>query len=110
MANLTKLIEILIRRKFNFNYAPITTQMFFRDDEHTKWDSEKQEYKTDAYPLTARIEIYDTADRKITAYTCDGLDALVDMDGKESQTMDAQEVGVWAISELRNENVIYGEA
>ena len=32
------------------------------------------------------------------------------MDGKESQVMDAQEVGVWAISELRNENVIYGEA
>ena len=84
--------------------------MFFRDDEHTKWDSEKQEYKTDAYPLTARIEIYDTADRTISVYTCDGLDALVDMDGKESQTMDAQEVGVWALNELRNENVIYGEA
>ena len=60
--------------------------------------------------LTARIEIYDTADRTISVYTCDGLDALVDMDGKESQVMDAQEVGVWAISELRNENVIYGEA
>ncbi len=103
MANLTKLIEILIRRKFNFNYAPITTQMFFID-------GEMQEYKTDAYPLTARIEIYDTADRTISVYTCDGLDALVDMDGKESQVMDAQEVGVWALNELRNENVIYGEA
>ena len=110
MANLTKLIEILIRRKFNFNYAPITTQMFFRDDEHKEWDAEKQEYKTDAYPLTARIEIYDTADRKITVYTCKGLDDLVDMDGKESQAMDAQEVGVWALNELRNENVMYGEA
>lgn len=110
MANLTKLIEILIRRKFNFNYAPITTQMFFRDEEHEMWDSEKQEYKTDAYPLTARIEIYDTADRKITVYTCKGLEDLVDMDGKESQTMDAQEVGVWALNELRNEEVIYGEA
>ena len=41
MANLKKLIEILIRRKFNFNYAPITTQMFFRDDEHTKWDDNR---------------------------------------------------------------------
>ena len=110
MANLAKLIEILIRRKFNFNYAPITTQMFFRDDEHKTWDAEKQEYKTDAYPLTARIEIYDTADRKITAYTCDDLDALVDMDGKESQVMDAQEVGVWALNELRNEEAVYGEA
>ena len=110
MTNLKKLIEILIRRKFSFIYAPITTQMFFRDDEHTKWDSEKQEYKTDAYPLTARIEIYDTADRTISVYTCDGLDALVDMDGKESQVMDAQEVGVWAISELRNEEAVYGEA
>lgn len=84
--------------------------MFFRDDEHTKWDSEKQEYKTDAYPLTARIEIYDLADRKVTVYTCKGLDALVDMDNKESQVMDAQEVGVWAISELRNEEAVYGEA
>lgn len=110
MANLTKLIEILIRRKFNFTYSPIAAQMFFRDDEHKAWDSEKQEYKTDAYPLTARIEIYDTADRKITAYTCDGLDALVDMDGKESQAMDAQEVGVWALNELRNEEAVYGEA
>ena len=110
MANLTKLLEILVRRQFNFNYAPITAQMFFRDDEHTKWDSEKQEYKTDAYPLTARIEIYDTADRKITVYTCKGLDALVDMDNKESQVMDAQEVGVWALSELRNEEAVYGEA
>ena len=110
MANLTQLIEILIRRKFNFNYAPIATQMFFRDDEHKVWDSEMQEYKTDAYTLTARIEIYDTADRKITVYTCKGLDDLVYMDGKESQAMDAQEVGVWALSELRNENVIYGEA
>ena len=110
MANLKKLIEILIRRKFNFIYAPITTQMFFIDEEHKAWDADKQEYKTDAYPLTARIEIYDTADRKITAYTCDGLDALVDMDGKESQVMDAQEVGVWALNELRNEEVMYGEA
>ena len=110
MANLKKLIEILIRRKFSFIYAPITTQMFFNDEEHKVWDSEMQEYKTDAYTLTARIEIYDTADRKITVYTCKGLDDLVDMDGKESQAMDAQEVGVWALSELRNENVIYGEA
>ena len=110
MANLTKLIEILIRRKFNFIYAPITTQMFFIDDEHKLWDSVYREYKTAANPLTARIEIYDTADRKITAYTCDGLDALVDMDGKESQAMDAQEVGVWALNELRNEEAVYGEA
>lgn len=110
MANLTKLIEILIRRKFSFIYAPITTQMFFNDEEHKVWDSEKQEYKTDAYPLTARIEIYDTADRKISVYTCDGLDALVDMDGKENQAMDAQEVGVWALNELRNEEAVYGEA
>lgn len=110
MANLKKLIEILIRRKFNFNYAPITTQMFFRDEGHKEWDSKKQEYKVDAYPLTARIEIYDTADRKITAYTCNGLDALVDMDGKESQVMDAQEVGVWALNELRDEEIMYGEA
>ena len=110
MENLAKLIEILIRRKFNFNYAPITTQMFFRDGEHKEWDAEKQEYKTDAYPLTARIEIYDTADRKITVYTCKGLDSLVDMGNKESQVMDAQEVGVWALSELRNEEVVYGEA
>jgi hypothetical protein len=110
MANLKKLIEILIRRKFSFIYTPITTQMFFLDEEHKVWDAEKQEYKTDAYPLTARIEIYDTADRKITVYTCDGLDALVDMDGKESQVMDAQEVGVWAFSELRNEEIMYGEA
>lgn len=110
MENLTKLIEILIRRKFNFTYAPITTQMFFRDDEHKEWDAEKQEYKTDAYPLTARIEIYDTADRTISVYTCDGSDDLVDIDNKESQAMDAQEVGVWALSELRNENVMYGEA
>ena len=110
MANLTKLIEILIRRKFNFNYAPITTQMFFNDEEHKVWDSEKREYKTDAYPLTARIEIYDTADRKITVYTCKGLDALVDMGNKESQVMDAQEVGVWALNELRNEEAVYGEA
>lgn len=110
MANLTKLLEILVRRQFNFNYAPITAQMFFLDKEHTVWDSKKQEYKTDAYPLTARIEIYDLADRKITVYTCKGLDALVDMDGKESQTMDAQEVGVWALNELRNEETVYGEA
>ena len=110
MANLTKLIEILIRRKFNFTYASITTQMFFNDEEHKVWDSEKQEYKTDAYPLTARIEIYDTADRKITVYTCKGLDALVDMGNKESQVMDAQEVGVWALNELRNEEAVYGEA
>lgn len=110
MANLDKLIEILIRRKFNFTYAPITTQMLFRDEEHKMWDSEKQEYKTDAYPLTARIEIYDTTDRKITVYTCKGLDDLVDIGNKESQAMDAQEVGVWAISELRNEQVMYGEA
>lgn len=110
MENLTKLIEILIQRKFNFNYAPITTQMFFRDGEHKEWDAEKQEYKTDAYPLTARIEIYDTADRKITVYTCKGLDDLVDMDNKESQVMDAQEVGVWALNELRNEETVYGEA
>lgn len=110
MANLAKLIEILIRRKFNFTYAPITTQMFFIDAEHKVWDSEKQEYKTDAYPLTARIEIYDTEDRKITVYTCKGLDDLVDMGNKESQVMDAQEVGVWALSELRNEEAVYGEA
>lgn len=110
MANLKKLIEILIRRKFSFIYAPITTQMFFRDEGHKVWDAEKQEYKTAAYPLTARIEIYDTADRKITAYTCDGLDALVDMDTQESQVMDAQEVGVWALNELRNEEAVYGEA
>jgi hypothetical protein len=32
------------------------------------------------------------------------------MDGKESQVMDAQEVGVWAFSELRNEEIMYGEA
>ena len=110
MANLKKPIEILIRRKFNFNYAPITTQMFFRDEGHKEWDSKVQAYKMDVYPLTARIEIYDTADRKITVYTCDGLDALVDMDGKESQVMDAQEVGVWALNELRNEEIMYGEA
>lgn len=110
MANLKKLIEILIRRKFSFIYAPITTQMFFIDEEHKAWDAEKQEYKTDAYPLTARIEIYDTTDRTISVYTCDGLDALVDMDGKESQVMDAQEVGVWALNELRNEENMYGEA
>lgn len=110
MANLKKLIEILIRRKFSFIYAPITTQMFFRDEGHKRWDSKKQEYKVDAYPLTARIEIYDTADHKITVYTCKGLDTLVDMDNKESQIMDAQEVGVWALNELRNEAVMYGEA
>ena len=109
MANLTKLIEILIRRKFNFNYAPITAQMFFLDKEHTVWDSKKQESKTDAYPLTARIEIYDLADRKVTVYICKGLDALVDMDN-QSHIMDAQEVGVWVLNELRNEEVMYGEA
>lgn len=32
------------------------------------------------------------------------------MDNKESQIMDAQEVGVWALSELRDEQVMYGDA
>lgn len=111
MENLTNLFEILARRKFNFTYAPITTQMFFRDEGHKEWDSEKQVYKVaTSYPLTARIEIYDIADHKITVYTCDGLDALVDMGNKESQIMDADEVGVWALNELRDEEVMYGEA
>jgi hypothetical protein len=110
MANIHNLFKILVKRKFNFDYSAITTQVFFRDEEHAEWDSEKQEYKVDAYPLTARIEIYDTADRKITVYTCKGLDALVDMDNMESQIMDAQEVGVWALNELRDEQVMYGDA
>lgn len=110
MENLTNLLKILVRRKFNFNYVPITTQMFFRDEEHKEWDIKKQEYKVDTYPLTARIEIFDTTDHKITIYTCKGLDALVDMDNKESHIMDAQEVGVWTLNELRDEEVMYGEA
>lgn len=110
MANIHNLFKILVKRKFNFDYSAITTQMFFRDEEHAEWDSEKQAYKVDVYPLTARIEIYDTADHKITVYTCKGLDALVDMDNKESQIMDAQEVGVWALNELRDEQVMYGDA
>ena len=110
MANINNLFKILVKRKFNFNYTPITTQMFFRDEEHAEWDSKKQEYKVDTYPLTARIEIYDTAGHKITVYTCKGLDALVDMDNKESQIMDADEVGVWALNELRDEEVMHGEA
>jgi hypothetical protein len=32
------------------------------------------------------------------------------MDNKESQIMDAQEVGVWALNELRDEQVMYGDA
>ena len=39
MANIHNLFKILVKRKFNFDYSAITTQMFFRDEEHAEWDA-----------------------------------------------------------------------
>jgi hypothetical protein len=102
--NLVRLFKSLVAYKFNFTVSAITTQMFFRDEEHAEWDSKAQQFKVYSYPLANRIEIYDDLSRKVTVYDCKGLDALVDMDNKEFTVMDYEEVVRWALRELRDED------
>ena len=108
--NLNKLFKLLVKHKFNFNVSAITTAMYFVDEKHAEWDSKAGKFKVDKYPLTNKIEIFDSPRHKIVVYTCTGLDALVDMDNKEFQIMDADEVAVWALGELRDDETLYGEA
>jgi hypothetical protein len=104
--NLLDLFNGLVTYNFNFNVTAITTAMFFRDEEHAEWDSENQRFIVDAYRIIARIEIFDDPKHVIRVYACEGLDALVDMDNKEFQIMDAHEVERWALNELRDTQIL----
>ena len=108
--NLIKLLRILARRRFSFSVDAITAAMYFMDEGHAEWDPVARDYKVESYRLTNRVRITDGDGRHVTVYTCDGLDALIDLDNTESQVMDADEVGVWALNYLRDEQVEYGKA
>lgn len=99
LTNLQELMMLLLKHRFEFRVEPVTQKMDFTDPDG----------KTHA--VTNRIEIFDRrVPRSVLVFTCDGLDALVDLKSKETQVMDAQEVTIWALNELRDQETPYGKA
>ena len=99
LSNLQELTMLLLKHRFEFRVEPVTQKMDFTDP-----DGETR-------AVTNRIEIFDRrVPRSVLVFTCEGLDALVDLNSKETQVMDAQEVTIWALNELRDQETPYGEA
>lgn len=99
LSNLQELTMLLLKHKFEFRVEPVTQKMDFTDTEG------------ETHAVTTRVEIFDRrVPRSVLVFACDGLDALVDLNSKESQVMDAQEVTIWALNELRGQETPYGEA
>ena len=99
LSNLQELTMLLLKHRFEFRVEPVTQKMDFTDPEG------------ETHAVTTRIEIFDRrVSRSVLVFTCEGLDALVDLKSKETQVMDAQEVTIWALNELRDQETPYGEA
>lgn len=99
----TELLRLLTKHRFRFTVEPLKEPMAIDGE----WDSDRQQYKP--VILDTRVSIDDgSLHRQIAVYIAPNIDALVDPGADTGEYMDAQEVTVWAYSELRDKEVEYG--
>lgn len=104
----TELLRLLTKHRFRFTVEPLKEPVKFEDQYHPV-STGRHTTKYPAYDLDTRITIDDgTRRKKIVVYIAPNIDALIDPDGGPTAIMDAQEVTVWAYTELRRQEVEYG--
>ena len=106
----TELLRLLTKHRFRFTVEPLKEPLKFEDQYHPISISRfTNGSKYPAYNLDTRIAIDDgSLHKQIVVYVAPNIDALIDPDGGPTAIMDAQEVTVWAYTELRRQEVEYG--